>query len=320
MENNTWKSFKQARIARQLAWSLQALGLGLTWSLSALLPPDRASSAGRHIMQWLGPRLGRTETIRRNLRIAFPEKDEAQIALLTREIWGNIGSVLLEYPHLGAIRENRDGRRVEVVVKGKIQALERNAGPVIFVSAHIGNWELGPGVVVGMGVSLNVIHTEQQNPLILAMLQGKRRATGSVYVPKEAGLRPILRLLDKGEAIALLPDQKIKTGELVPFFGRDAATTDSPARLALRFGCELVPARVERLKDAQFRVTLYEPVRPDDDQADPQTQALQMTRRLNALIEGWIRERPGEWWCPKNRWPKVEAAESPGPEAGQGGP
>ena len=274
---------------RKLAWSLQALGLGAFWALSSLLSPDRASALGRRVMRLAGPSLERSTRIRRNLEVAFPEKSEAEIAVLVRDIWGNFGAVLAEYPHLPAIRENRDGRRIEVVVDRRIQALQRMAGPVIFVSAHLANWEMAPSVVVDMGLGVNVIHTEQQNPLILAMLQRRRRATGSAYVPKEAGLRPILRLLAQGEAVALLPDQKIKTGEPVPFFGREAATTDSPARLALRFGCELVPARVERL---------------GDERADPQTQALQMTRRLNELIEGWIRAHPGQWWCPKHRWPK----------------
>jgi len=298
------ESFRRAPLARKLAWSLQALALSLVWGISSVLSPELASSLARRVLRRLGPSLARTSRIRANLRTAFPEKSPAEISALVRDIWGNFGSVLAEYPHLAAIRENRGGRHLEVRVGSGIRAFKRGAGPVVFVSAHIGNWEVSPSVAVDRGVAVNVIHTEQQNPLILAMLQRCRRATGSAYVPKEAGLRPILRLLEQGQALALLPDQKIKGGEPVPFFGREAATTISPAKLALRFGCELVPARVERLGDARFRVTLFDPIRPDDDEADVQAQAIQMTRRLNELIEGWVRDTPGQWWCPKHRWPK----------------
>lgn len=137
------------------------------------------------------------------------------------------------------------------------------------------------------------------------MLQRKREALGCGFVSKEAGLRPIMRLLENGTSVGLLPDVKIPSGELVPFFGKDAYTTTNPARLALRFDCELIPVQVERLQGARFRVTFHEPVRPDDTQAERHTQALQMTRKVNALFKSWIRNRPIDWWCPKNRWPKA---------------
>jgi KDO2-lipid IV(A) lauroyltransferase len=31
---------------------------------------------------------------------------------------------------------------------------------------------------------------------------------------------------------------------------------------------------------------------------------MQMTRKINALFESWIRERPQEWMCTKRRWSK----------------
>jgi len=51
----------------------------------------------------IGPRLDKTRLIRRNVTIAFPEKSVAEIDLLVREIWGNLGAVLAEFPHLETI-------------------------------------------------------------------------------------------------------------------------------------------------------------------------------------------------------------------------
>ena len=81
-------------------------------------------------------------------------------------------------------------------------------------------------------------------------------------------------------------------------------TTVMPARLALKFGAALVPARVERLVGARSRVTVHEPIEPDDDAADEQAKVSQMTRKVNALFEDWIREHPEQWTCTKRRWPK----------------
>ena len=87
------------------------------------------------------------------------------------------------------------------------------------------------------------------------------------------------------------------------FFGRDALTSISPARLALKFDCDLVPVQVERTGGARFRVTFHRPVKPDGDATDSQARALQLTRKINEHFEAWIRKRPEQWICWKRRWP-----------------
>jgi KDO2-lipid IV(A) lauroyltransferase len=302
------KSSAKVRISQKLIWIFQAAGLWLFWLACSTLSPDRASTIGRRLAKTFGPHLSRTWKIKRNLSLAFPEKTEAEVAELAREVWGNVGAVLAEYPHLRAIGENRDGLRIETVIKADIEALRSTGKPAVFVSGHLGNWELPTTIALDMGVPLSVIHTEQDNPLVHGMIQRKRTALGCGFVSKEAGLRPVIRLLENGTSVGLLPDVKIPSGELVPFFGKDAHTTTNPAKLALKFGCDLIPVQVERLHGARFRITFHEPVRPDDPQADRNTQALQMTRKVNGLFESWIQNRPFDWWCPKNRWPKVNKA------------
>jgi lauroyl/myristoyl acyltransferase len=59
--------------------------------------------------------------------------------------------------------------------------------------------------------------------------------------------------LRRGTYLGLLADQKIP----VPFFGRPAMTAPALAVLALRFDCDVLPLRVERLDGAHFRVTVF---------------------------------------------------------------
>ena len=305
VDSPAWQALRQAPLGQKSVWLAQALGLSTVWLVSAALSPDRASAAGRWLMERLGPRQPRTLKIKRNLRYAFPDRNEDQIEALARETWGNFGAVMAEYPHLGVIRKSRHPQRIETVIKGDIEAFQKPNTPAIFVTAHIGNWELAAGFIVDRGIPLSVIHSEQSNPLVLSLLQRKREMLGCDFVAKEAGVRPLIRLLEKGTSIGLLADVKIPTGEPLSFFGRDALTTVTPARLALKFNCELVPVQVERLHQAHFRITFHPPILPDDPTGDRQTQTLQMTRKINALYESWIHARPGQWWCAKNRWPKI---------------
>ncbi|MDX1425056.1 MAG: lysophospholipid acyltransferase family protein, partial [Kiloniellales bacterium] len=109
-------------------------------------------------------------------------------------------------------------------------------------------------------------------------------------------------------SIGLLIDRRNDQGETLPFFGLDTMMTASPARLALKFGYQLVPTGIERTGPSRYRVTLYPPVEPDDRTASDDDQARQMMAKVNALFETWIRARPMDWFCSKRMWPKTTYA------------
>jgi KDO2-lipid IV(A) lauroyltransferase len=298
-----------ARFLQSLKWFAEALAVGAFWQVAALLPADRATSLGQRMMKAMAPRLRRTQRIRRNLRRALPEKSEPEIDELTREVWGSVGQLLAEYAHLKALCIDGAEERVEVVLDWDIQAYRRAGKPVVFVTAHLANWELTAAMAVAMGVPLTVVYTPMRNPFIDRMLQRKRRAVGCDFVTKKAASRRLLRDLQNGTSVGLLVDQRIREGEPVAFFGRDALTSISPARLALKFDCDLVPIQIERTGGARFRVTFHHPVKPDGDAADSQARALQMTRQINERFEAWIRKRPEQWICWKRRWPATARPE-----------
>ena len=66
------------------------------------------------------------------------------------------------------------------------------------------------------------------------------------------------------------------------------------AYLSLRYDCELIPIRVERLNAARFRVTVHAPVIPPEGVTDEHRKVLATPREINSLSEAWItRESPG---------------------------
>ena len=122
-------------------------------------------------------------------------------------------------------------------------------------------------------------------------------------IPRGAeGARRALALMRKGEHLGMFVDQKLNDGIPVPFFGRDAMTAPALARFALKFDCPVVPVRVERLHGSCLRITHYPPIdlpRTGDRQAD----VAATMAKVNAVIEGWVRERPEQWLWLHNRWP-----------------
>ena len=94
-------------------------------------------------------------------------------------------------------------------------------------------------------------------------MQRRRRELGCGFLAADDSIRPLLNELRAGRSIGLLVDLRVESGEPVPFCGHDTATTTVPARLALKFGCPLVPVRVERIRPAHLRVTVYDLVLPE---------------------------------------------------------
>ena len=288
----------------KVLWAVEAGVAGALGALGRRLGPERASARGNRLLRRLGPRLAKTAVIRRNLEIAFPEKDGAEIEALVGDVWGNFGSTLAEYGHLETICHLEAAQRLEIIPKADFEVFKPGGRPAIFVAAHLANWEIAPGAVVELGVPLTGIYTPLPNPRLDRLLYRNREQLRCGMVEREGAVRHLVKALRKGVSVGLIVDQRVDAGEPVPFFGHDMNTSITPAQLALRFDCELIPVQVRRLESARFRVIFHAPLQPDPTLASDRERILQLTTRLNALFEGWIRDRPGEWWCAKRRWAK----------------
>lgn len=288
----------------RIVWGLEALLLFALWLLFRALPVEAASALGRRALRTWGPRFRKSENVRRNLALACPERSAAELDALLRETWGNYGAVLAEYPHIGRIWREGRGERVEVRGGERLEAIARSGQPVIFALAHLANWNLPALLARRYGFPLVAVESPLRNPLLARLFERTRSALGCDFVDKAHGPRELLRRLARGQSVVFLADTRIDPGVPVPLFGQDVPTTTVPARLALRTGCHLLPARVERLAGVRFRVTIEPPIRPEHADADPKQQALEMTRKLNDRYTAWIRERPEQWLCFKRRAPK----------------
>ncbi|MFN8693183.1 MAG: lysophospholipid acyltransferase family protein, partial [Holosporales bacterium] len=99
----------------------------------------------------------------------------------------------------------------------------------------------------------------------------------------------------------MLVDQRLSEGIRVPFLGLDAATTTTPAELALRYGAQLIPAYARRDADGGITVVVEQPL-SRDDVPEEQDGVLWLTTALNERISGWIRAYPAQWLWLHRRW------------------
>jgi len=267
-----------------------------------LLPLDWASAIGGALARTIGPRLGISKRARLNIRRALPELADHEIAKTIAQMWDNLGRVAAEYPHLRQIRVFEPGGRVETHGFEHMDRAVAAGRRMIIFSGHIANWEIGMLAAVQYGAEVAQIYRAANNPLIDRMIT-RFRSIGGELIPKgSVAARRAIAVLRRGAHVTMLADQKMNDGIPVPFFGRPAMTASALAALALRFDCDVLPARVERLGGARFRLTVFPPLplpRSGDHHADVAT----LMTRVNQTLEGWIRDRPQEWFWVHRRWP-----------------
>ncbi len=297
MDKRPWY---QRYIRHPLEAALAFLLLGLV----RLVPADWASGFGGWLGRTLGPRLGVSRRARQNLELAFPGIARAERERILRGMWDNLGRMLFEYPHLGRL-SHPDSGRVEVVNEAPIEAAYHAKRPGVYFGAHLGNFEVLPLYAARRGLILTAFARAPNNPLIDRVVTFIRGTGGARILNKGSrGALGAIEVMRSNGYLAVLIDQKQNRGAPIDFFGHPAMTATAPAKLALRFKAVVVTCRIERLKGARWRFTVSDPLELPDS-GDAEADALELTRRVTAEVEAWIRAKPEDWFWLHRRWPKA---------------
>ncbi len=255
------------------------------------------------IFALFGPHTDKARKARNNLAIAFPNKPEQWYADTTRNIFRHLGYSAVELIRLQQIWDEREQRLEFVLMPGAKEHLESKKA-TIFMTAHVGPWQVAPLILREFGIDINGIYAPESNPIMQGVMLDLRRAISDKWIATEAGPRPIIRALNDGQSVIMAMDTRPDTGKLLPFFGRDALTNTSAVGLAIRTGAALLVARGERLPGARYRITMYDPLVSPEPDAPVKDQAVALTRIIHRHFESWITEYPEQWICLKRRWPK----------------
>jgi KDO2-lipid IV(A) lauroyltransferase len=277
---------------RRFFWLMRKLRLERALQLSALI----FGATGSHS--------DKAEKARENLAIAFPDSSREWRKRTARQIFRHLGYSAAELIKLERIWEERD-QRIEFVLEPEARKHMESKRTTIFVTAHVGAWQVASLVTRKFGFDISAIYAPESNPVINELMQGLRQSFGESLIPANAGPRPLMQALKEGRSIIMAMDTRPETGKLIPFFGKDALTNTSAAGLALRTGSALVVARAERLPGARYRITVYDPLTSPIPDAPVKQQAVAMTEIVHGYFEEWIREYPEQWVCLKRRWPKA---------------
>jgi KDO2-lipid IV(A) lauroyltransferase len=293
---------KKTGFWRHVKYLAQAMAIQATLNTCRMLPLRVSSGFGAMLFRAVGPFLKADKVARRNLARVFPEWDQARIDETVREMWDNLGRGAGEFSQVDLIDTTDPNGPVQIVGLENLLAARDN-GAFVILAAHMGNWEMGCLIPAQYGCPVNAVYRWADNPWMDRYFRRLRGRFMRRLIPKgAAGAREAFSALKRGEPLGLLLDQKLNEGEPVPFFGRDAYTATAGVSMALRVGAPMLPVRFERVGKVKFLVTIHPPLDiplTGDRAAD----AVTVAKAFNAMLESWIRERPGQWFWVHKRWP-----------------
>jgi Kdo2-lipid IVA lauroyltransferase/acyltransferase len=245
----------------------------------------------------------RRRVVERQIAAAFPGLDDADVRRIARGAYEHLGRASIETAMLARLEANAvldlfDGADGWSVVE---QALGLGRG-LIFVTGHLGNWELGGAYLAARGVPLDVIARRMSNPLFDRYLTETRSRIGMVVVHDADAVRRTPRSLRDNRAVAFLADQGVLglASTFVPFFGRPAKTPRGPAVFALRLGVPVVFGVAVRQPSGKYRIA-FEPVEVEDT-GDRDRDVDAIVARYTAALERWVRRYPDQYFWHHRRW------------------
>jgi KDO2-lipid IV(A) lauroyltransferase len=227
----------------------------LAWSLARLPWPWLAALADAIAGWWIRVDAREARVARRNLELAMPQLDADARAALHRDILRTTARQALETLRLWTRPSSRNlADIVETHGVDLFDAALADGRGLIVAAPHMGNWEL-LNQWLAMKTPLAILYRPPESATGEAFLRRVRaNAGGQVEQARAeaAGVRTLLKRLQKGGVVGILPDQQPKAGdgEFAPFFEVQALTMTLLGRLAARSGARVLVAWCERMPGA----------------------------------------------------------------------
>ena len=285
---------------KRIIYFLEFIVIKLFFTICKLLGYRFSSDLGFYIGKNIGNIFRKKTSIIGNLKKSKISIDVTENKF-AKNVLGNYGRILAEYPFLKDFRNNKLSNYIEIDGIGNLEEIKKKNKPAVFISGHFNNFELMAMQIEKSGINLAAIYRPLNNIFLNKDMEGIRKN----YICKNqikkgrSGTRQILENLKRGNSIALMIDQRVTEGIKINFFGDLASTTTLPAQIIKKYKCDLVPIYIERTKKHYFKMYVSQPI-----VLNPEKSNEEISIHLNKILEKMILKNPDQWIWTHDRWRK----------------
>lgn len=266
----------------------------------------------RHILQF-GKLLGTViysldlyhrRIVRRNLQLIHEDWSIRQIQEFSKDFFQCAGTTILEYFQMTCFTREDVLQRVRIKGDEHLQEAMKNPKGLIFISAHLGNWEMlgfflscyleKPIIVVGRKIKGSILNKWSRN---------FRERFGNILIDRKGAFSKMSQALRQADMVGLLMDQRTKGSEEidVKFLGQYTKVAPAAALLSLRCESTVLPIFCVREKGGNLVVVVSPPYtleRTKNLRSDLQIN----TQKMIDIIEKAINKYPEQWFWSHKKW------------------
>mgnify|MGYP006077307855 CR=1 len=284
-----------------IKYFLQSVIIYLFFIIIKLIGLKLSRSFFSYLFNKIGPLIKSNHVINGNLDKFIGSYSENRRENIKTEMWSNYGKTFVEYLFLKKFRKSNS--HIEIKGMNILEKIIKTNKPVIFVSGHFANFELMSMELTKRNVKLATIYRPLNNFFLNPFMEYVRKT----YVCKNqikkglVGVKSAINYIQNNFSIALMVDQRVSEGKKLPFFDHMALTTTLPAQLATKYQIDIVPIYIVRDKIDNFEMQIHEPIKALKKN-DFGINKLDLTIKINKIIEQMISKNPGQWIWTHNRW------------------
>lgn len=247
----------------------------------------------------------RHRAIEQNLSLVFPNSETASQQHLTLAMWHHLLLMVCEIAwaqrRLHRVNWNR---HVTFRQNRQILRYVLDDRPIVTVTGHFGNFEIGGYVTGLMGVSTLTIARTLDNRFLHRWVERFRGAKGQLMVDKDGCANEVNQHLADGGILALLADQYAgPKGCWVNFLGVPASSHKALALFAITSKAPMLVGATRRVGGPmQFETKCLGVADPADDREQVCDSVQQLTAWYCDRLSEAVSESVEQYWWLHRRW------------------
>ena len=269
------------------------------FSLFKILGLNFSSKIGGKLFEKIGPLFRSKKLIHANIRRALPHISQENLNEFVKLMWNNYGRIFAEYIFIKDFRNGKYSSNIKIEGQDILEKIKQTEQQVIFVSGHLGNFELMAMHLEKTGIKLSAIYRPLNNIFLNPLMEKIRKKYICKHQIKKGigGMKKLMSLKKENFSTALMIDQRVSEGIFSNFFDQRALTTTIPAQLIKKFKIPVVPIHIQRNNGPNFKITIQKPIIFSEENS-----IQNITDKLNYVLENLIKIKPEQWIWSHNRW------------------
>jgi KDO2-lipid IV(A) lauroyltransferase len=284
---------------------VEYLAFQVVLSIVQIMPIEMCAKVCRGLAWLVSDVLGfRKKIIYANLRGVYPDLSEQRCREMSRSMWYHLCLMGCEIAQAPRKIHDTNWRRY-VYIKDKVQMTRYliDYRPLVAVSGHFGNFEMGGYVTGLLGMPSYTVARTMDNPYLDKFINEFRGYNGQFILPKDGSATAIQEVLDSGGILTLLGDQHAGTkGCWIDFLGRPAACHKAVALFTLSGNAPMMVSytmHTDRPLHFEIGCTgVADPLEMDDSLRDVK----KLTQWYNDRLADAIAKDPDQFWWVHRRW------------------